>query len=548
MNLNDKNKFILNNIEFIHNEECNYKYNYEKIIYDLNKSTENNYKNTLRNLIREDLFSIIFFGLNIPRANSKFVVDMCREVEEGPKTRTLDIWARGHFKSTIITIAETIQKRLKNPERCSCLISYKKGAADRFLYSIRAALMSKFLINLFPDVLFENPNRESPSWSIMNGITLKRPNSDARPQKTIQTSGLVEGMLQGDHFEDLVFDDYETDDMKYSKEQMDLCHEKFKMALNLVTHTELDTIRIVGTFYSHLGPLIRLRDTLNINNEPFYCLRNHPATNDGTLDGNPVLLTKEQLYEKYIEIGDSVFYSQMMCDPTPRFAMQLDPELLIETKNKDIPNNLCKFMIIDSAGSTSTKHSQKDYWGIVVVGIPQDVDKFGSPTIYILDMYIDQVDEAEIVFTLANLYWRNSLIDIVAYEKLGAITPGWLLHFINTLQSRGIIVSEEIKNLLPLSHQNKEKKKRITSNLRLPLINGKIHYSDTIDSKYIDHFKEEMRLHPVWHDDGIDALSYVYQVMENYGFRWKINTQNKSSLIPNMYNSSTNEKNTWLSA
>ena len=58
----------------------------------------------LRGLFANDLWFLINYGFGIPdengwngeKAHHPFVVRMCKEVEDGPRTDTLDIWARFH--------------------------------------------------------------------------------------------------------------------------------------------------------------------------------------------------------------------------------------------------------------------------------------------------------------------------------------------------------------------------------------------------------------------------------------------------------------------
>jgi hypothetical protein len=455
---------IFNNITFREVEGCDYKYNYVKIARDLKAYGEPTLVKTLRDLVRSDLFFLVYFVLGVPTANFPFVVSVCREVEEGPQDNVLDIWPRWHFKSTILTIAQTVQYHLIYPDRGTCIFSFTKTAADAFLQSIRLTYETVFLKFLFPDILFKNPSKESTSWSLKNGISLKRKTSATRKNQTVEATGLVSGMRQGSHYERLEYDDIETDDMKDSQEQLDKCLEKFKMSLNLRGGTPYDTKRIRGTFYSHTGPLVRLLAEQYSDGTPIYTYRHKTLTKDGTPDG-----------------------------------------------------------IIDPAGSISKRRTDRDFWAIHIIGVNREMDALGASDLYILDTYIDQANESEIVFILHNMYWRNALIDQVSYERLGGITPGWMVHFVNGLQKRGVILSEDTQNLVPVRSKNQNKKQRITASLKLPLLNGKIHYLDSLNMKYMDHLKKEMSLHPAWHDDGIDALSYIYQAMEEYGYRWRVN-------------------------
>jgi hypothetical protein len=97
-----------------------------------------------------DLFFIVQFVLKIPIANHPFVVRMCREVEDGPQDYTLDVWAREHFKSSIITIAETIQYVLGHPNDAVGIFSYVRPVAKKFLFSIKELFQHERSCTLLP--------------------------------------------------------------------------------------------------------------------------------------------------------------------------------------------------------------------------------------------------------------------------------------------------------------------------------------------------------------------------------------------------------------
>jgi hypothetical protein len=135
-----------------------------------------------RNLIQSDLWFLLYFIVkpfsddkSRAMVNHPFVVRACQEIEEGPQDYTLDIWARFHFKSSIITTAETIQYQLKYPEHATGIFSHKAPIAKDFLGSIRSIFENeKILAATHPDVVWADPKREAPQWSLDEGITLKR--------------------------------------------------------------------------------------------------------------------------------------------------------------------------------------------------------------------------------------------------------------------------------------------------------------------------------------------------------------------------------------
>src|ERR1700761_41323 len=57
----------------------------------------------------QDLFYLLAVILNRPDVLKPWLFDRCREVQASPDNH-LDLWARDHYKSTIITFGLTIQE------------------------------------------------------------------------------------------------------------------------------------------------------------------------------------------------------------------------------------------------------------------------------------------------------------------------------------------------------------------------------------------------------------------------------------------------------
>jgi hypothetical protein len=195
-----------------------YKFNYLRIA-ELIASGEWPEIDTYRALILNDLWFVLFFvvkpfvdAAGRARANHPFTVRACREIEEGPRDYTLDIWARFHFKSSGITIGETIQYELKNPNHATAIFSHTSPAAKDFLFSIKSIFENeKILPACFPDVAWSEPKKEAPLWSLNEGIILKRDTN--RKEASVSAHGLVEGMPTGLHFERRIYDDVTTLDV-----------------------------------------------------------------------------------------------------------------------------------------------------------------------------------------------------------------------------------------------------------------------------------------------------------------------------------------------
>lgn len=495
-------------MEFIPRKDCKYKFNYEAIFRDIANGKLQEIP-TLRQLIKDDLFFIVYFVMEIPPANHPFIVELCKEIENGPKTNTLDIWAREHFKSTIITTGETIQTIVNDPEKTTAIFSFRKSAAEQFLYGIRQTLEKEIMVKCFPDILYEKPETEAARWSLQNGIVVKR-RSVSRREPTVAAFGLIEGMPIGGHFDRRIYDDIETADLAKNPEQLDLCYSQFEMSDYLGTDGGIK--RVIGTFYHHAGPLVRLLEKEKKDGSPMYTARIKPGSVDGTANGDPVFVSQQRWEE--LQVGEH-FNQQILCDPTPMSDRNLKAEFLKPIEPEFIPPDVMKFMLIDPAGDQATQ-SGKDSWAMGVFGVQPTADEAGASNIYVLDLEIMPRQHADAVEAAVRMYMRNGVVQALGIEKVGQSTAE--IHIANALAAFNRHISVDAGTLILLKPQGRKKEDRIVSALQWPLNNGKWFYSTNINEAHVRRLKEEMDKFPVWHDDGLDICAYLYDIIKSYRF------------------------------
>ncbi len=472
-----------------------------------------NERDVLRSLFANDLWFLLRFGFGIEKANHPFVVEVARMVEAGPRTDTLDIWARFHFKSSLITQAETLQFEIKNQEKCTGIHCYVRPAAKAFLRSIKILCEESELLQwCFPDVLWKNPKGEAPKWSEDEGLILKRNNS-ARKESSIEAWGLVEGMATGRHFERNVFDDLETDDIRESPDMLDKVFSKFNMAfVNLGTGREDDQTRVIGTYYSHFGPNIKIRDMKYPDGRKVYQLRLIPGSKDGTKDGEPVLMDQNTWEKAKMGIH---FNSQQLCDPTPSSEIKLDKRMLRPIEPVFIPKNIYKFMVLDQAGGDETDKQSKDLWSYGVFGVEPSINDIGQSKVYLLDVEADKMSHSQGIDGVVRMYC-NHIIRQLGVEKVGLSTTE--IHIANALRAQGRRI-ELKENLIALTPSGRSKNKRVEDALQWPLNNGMLYYSTDVPSRYIDAIKEEMDKFPFYHVDILDMWAYLYDLIKEFKFR-----------------------------
>jgi phage terminase large subunit-like protein len=156
-------------------------------------------------LARADLYYLLTCVCARQDMKNDFAFDRCREVEADPNGR-LDLWAREHFKSSIITFGLTIQDILKDPDITFGIFSHTRPIAKAFLRQIMRELeANQTLHKAFPDILWGEDVRQAPKWSEDDGIIVRRKSNPN--EATVEAWGLVDGQPTSKHFRVLLYDD-----------------------------------------------------------------------------------------------------------------------------------------------------------------------------------------------------------------------------------------------------------------------------------------------------------------------------------------------------
>lgn len=469
--------------------------------------------NLWRNTIQTDLFFFVFFVMKNPLANHPFIIQACLEIEE-EKGDSLEVWARDHLKTTIISVGRQCQKVLNDPERRIGIFSATRPLAVKIQSVIKELFESKFLINCFPDILWEDPYKDAPKWSEApeGGLIVKRAGFYKEP--TISSWGLIEGTPTGYHLTDIICDDIVTIDTLSPDVMQKVC-DNFDMAENLGSRDR--QITVVGTFYRHDDPLHYIMNKKDpLTDLPMFKTRKKPATVDGSFAGAAIFLPERTLAKK--RAGNIYFFfCQQLLDATPRGFQKLNYKNLITVSRKELPGVLYKFMFIDGSGDAGRRQDRAaDAWAFGVVGVEPFKDDKGASRLFILDLIIEEMDLIKAQETAVEMYCRNGRIQKLGIEKVGMSTTE--IHICAALRAKKRFLSIERKNLEILKPAGRKKEFRIESALSIPLNNARIHILDSIQAAYVERLKLEMEKFPAWHDDGIDGLSYVYDMIKNYHF------------------------------
>lgn len=404
-------------------------------------------------LCRNDLFYLLVRACGRVDINRDWLFDRCREVQ-GEPNGCLDLWAREHYKSTIVTFGMSLQDILAshgvNPEPryggrevTIGIFSHTRPIAKAFLVQIKREMESNAVLKaLFPDVLWTEPGSESPKWSEDGGLIVRRKSNPK--ESTVEAWGLVDGQPTSKHFMLRVYDDVVTRESVATAEQILKTTAAWELSDNL--GTEGGWVRYAGTRYHHF-------DTYHTMIErKVATVRLHPCTSDGSEDfSKSVLMAPETLAEKRRVQGQYTFGSQMLLNPTADSAMGFNDAWLKYWPAQHF-DGLNFYVLVDPA---SKKKKSSDYTAMWVVGVGQDGNW------YVCDMVRDRLNLAErgrVVMALHRKWAAIGPVHKVAYEEYGLQAD---IEYVQELQNRenyrfaitavgGSLAKEDrIKRLMP---------------------------------------------------------------------------------------------------
>jgi phage terminase large subunit-like protein len=463
-----------------------------------------------------DLFFLLVFVLNRPDMNHPWLFDRCREVQRSPDGH-LDLWAREHYKSTIITFGLNIFEIINDPEVTIGIFSHTKPVAKKFLAQIKSEMeRNTELPRLWPEVFYNRPQSESPKWSEDTGIIVRRKGNPK--ESTIEAHGLVDGQPTGRHFDILHYDDVVTLESVSTPEQIIKVTDAWRMSDNLGS---------VGGRKRYAGTRYHLFDTYRVMMDDDVVIpRIYPATVDGREGGVPVLMPADVLAVKRKNQGPYIFGAQMLLNPTADTAMGFKKEWLRhgDTDYHAAMRSLWRFIIVDpsggksrkSAGNATTKQ-KNDYTSIFVIGHGED-EKYR-----VLDMVRDRLSltqRADALFALHRL-WKPS---VVAYEEYGMQADIEHIQYVQkqelyefTITPMGGAMSKEARILRLVAHFENGWKPGQDPDPRiiLPTACHKIDYQGHNRDLVKDFVEQEYTAFPVLkHDDMLDCLARVIDLEE----------------------------------
>jgi len=304
--------------------------------------------------------------------------------------------------STVITFAGSIFQILNDPEITIGIFSFNRPIAKSFLRQIKWQFeRNEKLKELYPEILYAEPEKEALKWSEDDGIIVKR--NGMPKESTVEAWGLVDGQPTGRHFRCLVYDDVVSVNSVTTPEMIQKVTEALSISFNL--GSDMGGVRrFVGTRYHYADTYATLiaRGAVKV--------RLYSATKDGKTDGEPWLWTKEVLARKISDMGPYISSCQLFNSPVQEGEETFREEWIrYWIPRAEFYHKLNTYILVDPANE---KKETSDYTVFMVIGLGSDHNY------YLIDMVRDRMSLSERTNRLFSLHAEYRPIS-VGYEKYG---------------------------------------------------------------------------------------------------------------------------------
>ena len=421
--------------------------------------------------------------------DNQFAFERVREVEADPDGH-LDLWAREHWKSSVITFGLTIQNILCDPETTIGIFSHTRPIAKAFLRQIMRELESNRTLHAaFPDVLWGEDVRQAQKWSEDDGIIVKRKSNPN--EATVEAWGLVDGQPTSKHFKVLLYDDVVVAGSVTTPEMISKVMTEMERSYNLGTTPGIK--RGAGTRWHFNDAYKTISDRLTL------IPREHPGRIGGTEEGASVCWNEETHAAKRRDMGPYTYAAQILLNPKADALQGFKREWLRHYR-KIRPEALNWYLLFDAA---SSKKKGSDYTAGWAVGLGKDGNYYCVPEIR---DRLNLKERGDRLFTLHRKYKPKQ----VRYEKYGLMSD--VEHYQSRMENENYRFhitevggqtskQDRIKRLVPLFEAGR---------IWLPESHSVTDWQKMTHNLVHDFIEEEFYPFPVGlHDDMLDALARI---------------------------------------
>jgi len=416
--------------------------------------------------------------------------EMCSFVQYTKKKKKLMLVARGHLKSSVITVAYTCWRIAKDPTVRIFIGNATYNMAIAFLSQVKAVMQKN---EVFRE-LYGDMGQGAEKWS--NDMNKIGTSSYKAKEATVTAYGMG-GSLVSQHYDIIIMDDIVARENIGTKDQREKTLMFYKDALDLLEPG--GEVIIIGTTWHEDDLYAHIMDGKNHLIEDFDIFV-RPAYQGSWKEGEiafPEKFSWKVLDELKRQKGPSEFSAQYLLNPIPEESATFKSDYFHSFEEWEIRGkHLNRFMAVDPAISEA---AGSDYSAIVVIG----VDQYNNW--YILDLFMERCGVERLVGEIFHYAAKHkpveTAIEMEAYAKS-------LRYFMNEeMKRRGHFFNiTEVKS----SRMGNEKEFRIKA-LEPRYFNGMIFHN-----KYLSlttDLEDQLRSFPKQrHDDLIDALSFMNQI------------------------------------
>ena len=448
-------------------------------------------KEALRWLARSDRFFLLGCLMMRPDVLERdWCFTRCREVEADPEGH-LDLWSRFHYKSTIITLAGTVQEILKNPDITIGILSYNKQIAHKFVDQIRRALEMQELVSLFPDILYEKPPRLN--WSTQGGLIVKRRSNPKEP--TVSGSGLVDGQPIGAHYALRIYDDVVVPSSVTNPDQIKKTTEAWELSLALGTD-DGGRAWYAGTRYHPDDTYAEILRRGSLKERRRLCMDE---------EGKPTMMTAAALDKIRTDMGAFTFAAQMLQNPVADGVRTFKDEWLCVYSKPPPRDTMNVYIIIDGANAKRKSSDRTVMW---VIGLGEDENYYLLDGVY---RKLDLEERTKWLFRLHRKWKPNN----VFWEQVGAMSDVAHVEYVMNHEQNYRF------SIVKVNRGPKDNKRQRITNLQAPFGAHRIWIPEfnvlmkpgedgNVHDIIAEFLENEYETYPnSKHDDGLDCLADI---------------------------------------
>lgn len=335
-------------------------------------------------------------------------------------------------------------------------------------------------------------------WNENLAVLTSRKNTSIR-EATFETAGL-DVVVNSRHYDWIFPDDLHSERNTKTKDQIENVREKVQLLMPLLTKG--GKMCFAGVFWNDSD----FHTRLIAEHSPNLFLRSAYKDDEQAVPRYPFALPLVELAKKKKFMTPDQFSCHYLLDPVSKESQKFKKEYFSVIADKDF-NSQRTFLLIDPAGDPTSEKSEKkdsDFVGMVVVGINSVFD------VCIRDMFMERVNPTQAIESAINFLLKYNPY-VVGIERAGM---GNMKHYLEEeLRKRGRFAV--IEDLLPKGrskYQRIMELEPLARRRKIFLAMESNHKDDFIDqiTRVTNGIKSK-------HDDLIDPLAYVLDVLKSYG-------------------------------